>query len=487
MTSTKHALIEKGIFVYIVIYLLYTQFNKIIPFSLVVDSRIIAFIYSALALFGVLFLLIDAFGEKYIFRVPFADLLILFIIVCVLSTLFNYKYNFIDNLKTIVWTAVQMLLLGSFVIRTPREKLKGRVQIITNLMILVWFAAVIVSLYQFIFQIHWTVWMPDNPRITRQGFMEGRLFGVFGDPNYAGGIAFIMCVFSALNIRWNKNRILRCFYVINIGLQMCYIALSGSRTALLTGSVCIFAGVLIYLLVFPPKKLELFPGKARKTLFAFIAAVLGVVAFFGVIRVLQAELTKIPEGVTDVKEVSLEREDVEENKDISNNRFHIWADGITIFRSTPILGTSPRGHLSYAEDHFDDMYVVEKQYSLHNAYITVLACTGLAGALCAAAYIVLAAGRFIRYFFIYDGPRTSCNIILPLFLIALSIAVISCLSSLIFFGNSVFEVMFWMSVSGALTLAGSDMGPIIHEKPSVSYRVATFLTGFVRKDKASGQ
>ena len=174
---------------------------------------------------------------------------------------------------------------------------------------------------------------------------------------------------------------------------------------------------------------------------------------------------------------------MEENKDISNNRFHIWADGITLFGSAPILGTSPRGHLSYAGDHFPNMYIVEKQYSLHNSYITVLACTGLAGAACVVIYIILAARRFITYFFNFKGERSRCGMILPLFLIVLSIAVISCLSSLIFFGNSVFEVMFWLCVSGALSLIGRDMGCDSPGKKSFSYQLADRITGAFRKKK----
>ena len=67
----------------------------------------------------------------------------------------------------------------------------------------------------------------------RMGFLGNRLFGVFPDPNFGATISVVVILLSVYYIKTNSNRAFTLFNSLNILLQLMFISLSGSRTALI--------------------------------------------------------------------------------------------------------------------------------------------------------------------------------------------------------------------------------------------------------------
>ena len=86
----------------------------------------------------------------------------------------------------------------------------------------------------------------------------------------------------------------------------------------------------------------------------------------------------LDESEEDIKEVTLDRDDVNESN-ITNNRLQIWSSMFMISGDNRIVGLSPRNVLAYAKVNYPDSFVVKKNYECHNGYLAVLASTGIVG------------------------------------------------------------------------------------------------------------
>ena len=64
------------------------------------------------------------------------------------------------------------------------------------------------------------------------GYIWGRLWGVYTDPNYAGVMVTISILFSLYILPSIQNRLAKGFFIANIILQGFYICFSDSRTAM---------------------------------------------------------------------------------------------------------------------------------------------------------------------------------------------------------------------------------------------------------------
>ena len=51
----------------------------------------------------------------------------------------------------------------------------------------------------------------------------------------------------------------------------------------------------------------------------------------------------------DQNSISLKRDDVVNKDDVSNNRFALWKSSFEIFQSSPLVGSSPRNLVNYAQ------------------------------------------------------------------------------------------------------------------------------------------
>lgn len=450
--------------IYIVIYVIYTSLNKFIPiFPL---PSWFGTIYSVLAIAGGILLAIDFFTDRNMFRIQHSGILVLFLIVMAVSSVVNIRYGFVSNFKTLAWSAIQMLLLGAVAQNTSREKLLKSFRIAAECFIAIWFVGVLISFFLYLIQYGNVVATSEDPRCPI-GFLEGRLFGVFTDPNVGATCSLLSIVLAWFFMVWDKKlkAVRKCYYILTIVFNGIYVVLSGSRMGLLIVAVSSAFAVLLY----AREKLRRYAWKrAMRSIAAIAIAIVCSAAILLGLTLAKRILAYLPACTKAVivttqeetdsmvlpeigeMQVDFTREDVEENADISNSRFKIWRDCLKLFERSPLLGTSPRNHLAFAEDHFGEMYIVRKQYSVHNGYLAVLTCTGILGAAVVLVWIFLVLKTVLSYLF---RKNAADPYYLPIAFstVALLIIAISAFFMMgIFFGNSIIEVLFWVILGNSL-------------------------------------
>lgn len=448
---------------YVLFYVLFTGLAAFIPVRLIIDGHA-GVIYDLLAAGGVLLMLIDLLGRQKMFRSAGSTFLVVFMVCYLISLIANIRYGYADNVKTMVWTAIQFFVLAAIDIRDAGQ-MRKLFTVLAVLFSLLWTFAALWSIGEYIVRYSAEYWLMDSITITREGFADGRLFGIFTDPNYASLCSLCVIVFSVIVFYLYRSVPLRVFNVFVIVIQLIYVVLSGSRTSML----CLYLGAVILGL-----GIGLIRSEKRKkpvrAVAAVIAAVLILAVSAGICTVLKTGLSYLPEiyyeaqigsgqeSDKDVQDdsgnaekpparVSFEREDVDESDDISNNRFKIWKDYIEVFKASPIVGTSPRNALKFAEDRFSDLYIIKKQYSVHNSYLSVPVATGILGSipvfLWMMALLVKMTGYLIRRRYSRDEyyPVAAALYILLAMLAAGAFPLM-----FIFFNNMVISVLFWLIV-----------------------------------------
>ena len=245
MNCLKKEFINKAVVWYAILFFCYSIIGRIVPLAALVEGPVNQALYMAFAGVGALLLFADLLTERYMFRTKYSYLLVLFLVVTGLSCVVNIKYGITDNVKTLVWTSIQLLLLYTIYIRIGKEKTILLCKRLFNILIAVWMIAGIVSILQYMFQIGYYVELGEL--VKRQGFVDNRVFGVFNDPNYASVTSLYVIVMSLYLFRETDKKFLKSYYVVSLVVQYVYIILSGSRTAEVCVLLAIATGAILIL------------------------------------------------------------------------------------------------------------------------------------------------------------------------------------------------------------------------------------------------
>lgn len=465
---------DKITFAYILCFMGYLAINDIAFFVMTLHT-VNQIVYPAFAVIGGMLLLWDLFTQRRLFKATGAVWLLGFIGAILLSSIINIRYGFTENIKTTVWACIIMLVLYPYAYSQSKDSMIRQIKVIANLLGFITLICASISFYQYLCQISFTLRLSDDPA-CRQGFMEGRLFGVFTDPNYASILMLCAIAFSLIYIFNSKNLLIKILHIINIILSFIYVILADSRTAhiVMTLAIAISLSFALYR-VFFAKKL-------KRLLALFLGILIGVsssVIIFVTTGPLKYNLGYLPEIVlqlTDpshtegpLKPIDDSRPDVGENKDVSNHRFEIWSDAIALWKATPLVGTSPRNHLDFADEHLPDSFMVEHQYSTHNGYLSVLTYTGILGAIAVIGFIVSYLIYLSKKIF-HCSRKYSTSIAMPLLSIIIIITIAAFPMMMIFFLNTARECIFWLSLGYLIALMKMPEDP--PEKTPVLYRIS---------------
>ena len=437
----------KGI--YIFVFVTYILLSRIVPLVNFISQDLNSVIYSALAITGAVLVAFDFFMSFSIFKSRENIILLVFWVICLISSLLNMKYGIVNNVKTLVWMAIQFFLFFSFV-NTKDKEINKTLKLIMNSSAAIWLAGVIASLVEFFLQISYIAPASDFPR--RQGFTEARLFGVFTDPNFAALTSMLVIVFCLFLIKYCDSKKLRIYYWVNIAFQLIYIVLSGSRTAMLEGYMLVFFTAIVQARNAAIKK-----GQGSRALLSIARGVLAVAVSIALVFAVQktmpflAELCaplrdsitiEIDEDINEEDIISLERHDVNE-ENISNNRFSIWKSAIEVSQGKRIFGVSPRNLLSYATEEFPDSYLVRMDYETHNGYLALFVNSGIMGTLAMLVLIVDVIRLICRYLKCKKKQEYDSEVIM-LFSVLFIIAGSAIFQPEIFFVNSYGAAIFWL-------------------------------------------
>lgn len=459
------------IMVYIGLTLLCYVLFLIAPFVTFIAQTPLRHIQSYMGILGGLLLCADLFTNKVVWRGPYCMLLYGLCALAGISALLSISYGVEDNLFLICWTLIEFSLFYSCAYRWERKRLRKFMKVLYAVLLLCWFVACCVSLYQYVFQIGYRYVinpLSDDNSLARQGFLDSRLFGIFSPLNHAVYVSVMLLLIGVYYFLHNKRVFMRTVLLIaNLPLFF-HIILSGSRSAQVSMLVCAVGILWLW-----------FRDRSRYTDFRRVLFPLGIallltavlaLGFVGVKTVLgeiprwmdtiatpseteqpsESSENNVPPPEVDI----LQREGLEE--DVSNDRFKIWKDYLSLYREIGLLGLSPGNYMSYIRENHPELFIVQYVrdefpgkfmhgtiYHVHNGYLMTFVSTGFAGVLLMLAFIVLCLVRLMR--FIKRQPRVS-----GAFIFALAVAAAGAISAVfdkgVFFMNNPSSFLFWMAL-----------------------------------------
>lgn len=435
--------------------------------SLTFGTRIMsAFVAISTAMAGVL-LLYRLFRWRHFVHNLVLWILIAFLVSYGISMVANYQYGIMTPLKTMVWMGMQYLLLFATDDRKNADSHKKVFHILAGCYVAYMFLASLASLIMMFTQYGQITQLTSADGITMSvitGFVWGRLWGVFTDPNYASTMATVAAVFSLYFFKICKNIVLRIFLVVNIIMQVLYISFSDSRTGLV--AVFIAIGVYFFCWLATKKDKIKIRSAALRSIACVVAAMIVAGSCLVLISAVKVGYNTIiisimsedpavdpsvdpddPELEEPEKELVGREQDLE--NDFSNRRFDLWAASLEIVADRPIFGVCFNNLMQYTEDHFPDNYLVNNDHgkfgNYHNVLFNIAAGQGLLGlALFIAAGAIAGIKCIKRVAKNIDGPNN-------MFYIAAFSAAIAILSSAMFvsdlvYVNSANATMFWFLV-----------------------------------------
>ncbi len=267
-----------------------------------------------------------------------------------------------------------------------KEEWKSMLKMVTVISGFIFLIGCIYSLILYFINYHGYYWFNGFNRASRQGIMDGRLFGCFSDPNYAAFVALILATLMAWIFKEAENKAVKVYSMANIVVYFLYIVLSGSRSTYVTTlAVVFFMVIYVNYIKFVKEKLELSKMLKKMAISMVLSMGIMIVAYFAVHYAFQGigYLIKPDRNI----EEEFERNDVSEDN-ISNSRFRIWSDYLTLLKDKPVVGFSSKGALIYATQKDPDSYLADRKYNTHNAYVFILVSTGIVGFCAFAAFII---------------------------------------------------------------------------------------------------
>ncbi len=389
--------------------------------------------------------------------------LILFCVSLLISAFLNREYGILESIQSFAWTTLQFgLLYMTDSDRSPAD-LKREFNVLAGVFVGYIFLANLIGIGMFL--ANYGTFGPFSFNGNIIGFVWGRLWGVYSDPNNGSAMTSLAVVFSLgiLCSPLRKKRWLSAGMIINIILSYGYIMLSDSRT----GMVCIIAGVAVFL--FMRFYTHSFAGKLQKpALRAIVSMILAVAVSvacfesmqlvkkgynFAIEKIIEQQGDAAGEEDADTPALITGRDQADTETDISNRRFSLWESGIEIWKTSPIFGVSQRYIKQYALDKLPDTYMVNNDSgefdSTHNMFLDVLVGQGVVGLGILLAFFGSVAWLLIKRF-LRDKQNIKSVYYITLFsgLVVLSC---SCMFVLdVLYLNSASTFMFW-SMLGLFT------------------------------------
>lgn len=477
--KTAYLLDRLSVF-YTLAVLIYQFAYTIVPVRQFLNNSGLTVISSLMAVAGVGIAGLNLFFNRKTYKSKYVFLLIAILGVMGVSTLLNFRYGFIQNLKTMLWQAALMLVVFTCNIGNELDFLKKCFKWTYWVLNIFYIPAVLTSLYQYYLNIHYITEVEMGT--VRQGFIEGRLFGVFSSPHFAAISTVVMIMASVYYLFLTKNKLLRAGLIVIAAINFVYTVLSGSRSATLAvcATVLVAAFVLFYKRKFQPSSL-------KKPIQILLAALLAVCVAAGTFIAFEAtaggnvfllkQINGEGAGEDDTPaedELMYEREDIEGN--ISNNRFTIWKEYIEVGLSsakTAIFGASPGSYMIYTAENYPDKYIVShiKEtvpsmyehgiiYDTHNAYVSAFVSTGICGFALLLAFLVICAGRALKK--IFSEEKISLGLVFTMAMVVFSLAV-SFFDSDLFYKCTGTAVIFWL-FCGILVKYAARKKPELEDK-----------------------
>lgn len=372
---------------YIIFCALYSISTRFMPTAILCEGPVADILYKTVIIGGGILALLFLFLLKDALK-PGISLFLLtgFIVILGISTLLNHKYEFVGNILGMATFVSQLIIFYCLPQLMPKKQIVRCVKLTAVFTSLFWSIGCTASLYQYVKNIHYTTPSPENHRI-RQGIVDGRLFGLFSDPNFAAFTSLLVILLLVYTLRHTQIKLLKIYSIICIAINLCYLIMSNSRTIYIAAvGTILFAVVLsTYNHCKSEEGVELrrfIILSCRRVLITLV----GIIALYSLIFFPLREIGRILESERSVNDMV--RKDVTTDN-LTNNRSTIWKNYLTLYKDKPVFGFSIRSALPYATDKYPNSYLAKTQYVTHNGYLSLLVETGFTGFAVMGAFFVL--------------------------------------------------------------------------------------------------
>lgn len=422
---------------------------RLIGIYSLLPSKVDTFLFTVTSFVGLVILFIDFFVLRKI-SMKKNMLLFFFILALLISAIINGPQGLIANFKLIIWQVIYLFVV--FQIGRTKE-LHSSIITLEKIMMIFWNLLCIISIAMFFIHFSYVAPLDKFYNGLRVGFVENRLYGVFADPNFAGTISVVIILFSVYYvIEEKKSRSIRLMGIISVLIQFIYIVLSGSRTAFIALIGVSFFGAFFFM--YSKRKNE-------KNILSFLLGLMtGLIVLLFVMGgewTVKSSFPKIAQNITiesslkshssktenkAEKNLTLTRDDVEHKDDVSNNRFELWQSSFEIFKTTPIVGTSPRNLMDYAVEQLPQTFIATKQQTSHNFVFYLLATTGLLGTIPILLFIISNIFKSLRILLTTNNIKY--NRFLLDNLVSLTILISACFLTELVLVNKIGTFLFWL-------------------------------------------
>ncbi len=398
----------------------YQLLMLVAPVRLMFYTLHLTSISSVLAMGGVALFCLDLLTDREFLKLRQAWPLMAALGVMGLSSLVWWDSGIVSNAKVIMWQLAQMLVIFPASRRLTSAQWKKLLYWLYLGVCAVYVPTILGSMWQFFTLYSTKVDIGGN--LTRLGFQEGRLFGLFSGI-YFSTVAVGLLMVASIYYAWVDRRKLQRWMFSGFGV-LCglYVVLSGTRSVLV-GCMISF-GLCAFLLGTHAFRQRSWHPVKRRGLAAVLALAVALGIFLGAegtgvalkeaaVALNSGSITPgteptSPQDPSDPSQVEdptlpdMDRADVN-LENISNSRFRIWKDYLSVgfdsIRST-LLGYSPGGYMVAIRDSNPDLFIVrtirdkyphmyERNliYDAHNGYLLVFVNTGLLGVLFIAVFL----------------------------------------------------------------------------------------------------
>lgn len=471
-------LLDRMIMIFTFCVMMYQTLYLIIPVRQFFYLTKFNYFSYLLAVCGLCLFFWDLICDRYFLKTKYSYILIVLIVVMCVSSLINYEYGFVSNIKSVIWQISQILVIFPLYKRVSKDSLLSLLKKFYIVASVFYIPSIIISFYQLFARISYIAVCDGG--YSRQGFTEGRLFGIFSSPHFT---ALVMSVLTIISIYYTikvKKRLSKISYFCCAIIYLFHITASGSRSAVVA-LVCaiFFIAVLLFAKFFKNKSIKLF---LRSTLSVALAVVFSLVSIctFSLakkgIDLANVGINFVRNGFSNEYNTSFNDDESSEENDmhitdeeldilnrsdtdisnISNNRFDIWNEYLTItakdFKSL-LFGYSLGSYMLYIIDNYPDSFIVSNIrenhpdmfsknsiYDTHNAYIGAFVTTGLVGIILLFTFLIMGLVNILK------ALIKSKKIVLEIYVflgVLVFILVASFFDSDLFFRCTSTSILFW--------------------------------------------
>ena len=421
---------------YIILFSLYSIMTRIAGVNLLINGSINSWTYRSFFIFGIFLFLMKFYVNMHWFKTKLLIVPAIFILISCISTISNLKYNFSGNIALIGWTVIQLSLYFMLAFDISKDMLIKCLHRIALLCSVIWNIACLISLVLYVFDKSYCIMYLQN-RLLRQGNIDGRLFGIFIDPNFASIVCFVLILLLYYTIKTMKYKFIKVYSWISIVILTYYLVAANSRTIFITALCSLLVFVFLNVM---KKKCPESPLQIIK--YGLLTIVCTTATLLAVYFVSNFTLHLVGDIVTPERNTAtdLVREDVDIDN-ITNNRSRIWKAYATLTMDKPVFGLGPGSALTYAKKNYPTGYLAQSSYRMHSGYVTILVTSGIVGVLLMLAALILYLKSMLGI--VFKPNLLNDEYILGLSIVAAVLVIALCFSEM-FFTNNIETLLFWV-------------------------------------------